>query len=47
MEQVDSVNHKFNKVEAEHKTEVTMTDAIMISEAARTNIAQIVEKEAV
>ena len=30
MGQVDSLNHKFTKVEAEDKIEVTMTDAIMI-----------------
>ena len=45
MEQVDSLNHKFTKVEAEDKTEVTMTDAIMISKAIRTDIGQIVETE--
>ena len=45
MEQVDNLNHKFTKVEAEDKIEVTMTDAIMISEAIRTDIGQIVETE--
>ena len=45
MEQVDSLNHKFTKVEAEGKTEVTRTDAIMISEATRTDIGQIVVTE--
>ena len=43
MEQVDSLNHKFTKVE--DKTKVTMMDAIMISKAIRTDIGQIVETE--
>ena len=43
MEQVDSLNHKFTKVEAEDKIEVTMTDAVMINEASRADIGQIVE----
>ena len=45
MEQVDNLNHKFTKVEAEGKIEVTVTDTIMISKAIRTNIDQIVETE--
>ena len=45
MEQVGNLNHKFTKVEAEDKTEVTMTNAIMISKATRTNIGQIVETD--
>ena len=45
MEQVDNLNHTFTKVEAEDKIEVTMTDAILISKATRTDIAQIVETE--
>ena len=45
MEQVDSLNHKFTKVEAEDKTEVIMTDTIVISEAIRTDIGQIVVTE--
>ena len=45
MEQVDNLNHKFTKVEAEDKIEVTMTDAIMISGAIRTDIGQTVETE--
>ena len=45
MEEIDSLNHKFTKVEAEDKTEVIMTDAIMISEAIRTDICQIMETE--
>ena len=45
MEQVDNLNHKFTKVEAEDKIEVTMTDVVMISEAIRTNIDQIMETE--
>ena len=45
MENVDSLNHKFIKVEAEDKTEVTMTDAIMISKATRTDTRQIVKTE--
>ena len=43
MEQVDNLSHKFTK--AEDKTEVTMTDAIMISKAIRTSIDKIVETE--
>ena len=31
MDQLDNLNHKFTKIEAEDKTEATMTDAIMIS----------------
>ena len=38
-------NHKFTKVEAEDKIEVTMTDAIMISKDTRRDIGQIVETE--
>ena len=45
MEQVDNLNHKFTRVEAEDKINVTMTDAIMISETIRTNIGQIVDTE--
>ena len=45
MEQVESLNYKFTKVEAEEKTEVTMTDAVMISEATRTDTGQIMETE--
>ena len=45
MEQVDSLNQKFTKVEAEDKTEVTIIDAIMISKAIRTDIDQAVETE--
>ena len=45
VEQVDSLNHKFTKIEAEDKKGVTMTDAIMISEAIRTDIGQIMETE--
>ena len=45
MEQVDNLNHKFTKVEAEDKIEVTMTDAVMISKVIRTNTDQIVETE--
>ena len=45
MEQVANLDCKFTKVEAENKTEVTMRDAVMISEAIRTNIGQIVETE--
>ena len=45
MEQVENLNHKFTKVEAEDKIEVTMTDTIMISKDTRTNIGQIVETE--
>ena len=45
MEQADSSNHKFMKVEVEDRTEVTMTDAVMISKAIRTDIGQIVEIE--
>ena len=45
MEQVDSSNHKFTKIEAEDKTEVAMTDTIMISEVIRTGIGQIVVTE--
>ena len=42
MEQVNSLNHKFTKVEAEDKAEVTMTDVVMITKAIRTDIGQIV-----
>ena len=45
MKQVDNLNHKFTKVEAEDKIEVTMTDTIMISEAPRRDIDQIAETE--
>ena len=45
MEQVDNLNHKFTKVEAEDKIEVPITDAIMISKAVKTDIGQIVETE--
>ena len=45
MEQVDSLNHKFTKIEAEDKTEVIMTDAIMISEAIQTDINKRVAAE--
>ena len=45
MEKVDNLNHKFTKIEAGDKIEVTMTDAVMTSEAIRTDIGQIVEKE--
>ena len=45
MEQVDSSNHKFNKVEAEDKTEVIITDTVIISKAIRTDIGQLVETE--
>ena len=45
MEQVDNLSHKFTKVEAEDKIEVTMTDAITISKAIKTDIGQIVETE--
>ena len=45
MEQVDNLNHKFTKVEAEDKIEVTMTDTVMISKAIRTNTGQIVDVE--
>ena len=41
----DSLNHKFTKVEVEDKTEVTMTDASMISKTIRTDTDQIVETE--
>ena len=39
MEQVDSSNHKFTKIEVEVRTEIT------ISEAIRTGIGQIVATE--
>ena len=39
---VDNLSHKFTKVEAEDKTAVTMTDAIMIIEAIRADTGQIV-----
>ena len=45
MEQVDNLSHKFTKVEAEEKIEVTMTDTIMINEATRKDINQIAETE--
>ena len=45
MEQVDILNHKFTKVEAEDKIEVIMTDAVMIGKAIRTDIGQIVVTE--
>ena len=38
-----NVNHKSTKVEVEDKTEVIMTEAIMINEVIRINIDQIVE----
>ena len=37
--------YRFTKVEAEDKIELTMTDAIMINEAIRTDIDEIVETE--
>ena len=43
MDQSDNLNHKATKVEVKDKTEVIMTDAVMISEAIRINIDQIVE----
>ena len=43
--QTDNLNHKFTKVEAEDKTEVTMTDTIMISKAIKTDMGQILETE--
>ena len=43
MGQVDNLNHKSIKVNVEDKIEVTMTDAVMISEVIRTNIDQIVK----
>ena len=45
MEQVDNLSHKFTKVEAEDRIEVTMTDVIMISKATRADIDQIAEIE--
>ena len=39
------LNHKFTRVEAEDKVEVTMTDAVRTSKAIRTDIDQIVETE--
>ena len=45
MEWVDSSNHKFTKIEVEDKTEVAITDAIMISKVTRTGIGQIVVTE--
>ena len=45
MEQVDNLNHIFTKAEAEDEIEVTLTDAVMISEATRTDIDQIEETE--
>ena len=45
MKQVDNLNHKSTKVEAEDKIEVTMTDAVMTSKAIRTDIDLIVKKE--
>ena len=45
MEQVDNLNHKSTKVEAEEKIEVTMTNTVMTSEATITDIDQIVETE--
>ena len=45
MEQVDNLSHRFTKVEVEFKTEVTMTDAIIISEAINTDTGQIAETE--
>ena len=45
MERVVNLNHKCTKVEAEDKIEITMTDAVMISEAIRTDIDQIAETE--
>ena len=43
MEQVDNLNYKFTKVEAEDKIEVTITDAVMTNEAIRTDTYQIGE----
>ena len=45
MEQIDNLNHKFTKVEAEDRIGATMTDAIMISRAIRTDVGQIMETE--
>ena len=45
MEHIDNLNHKFTKVEAEDRIEVTMTDAIMNSKAIKIDIGQIVETE--
>ena len=45
VEEGDSLNHRFIKVEVKDKAEVTMKYAIMISEAIRTDIGQIVETE--
>ena len=45
MEHVDNLSHKFTKVEAEDKIEITMTDGIMINKAIRTNIGQTVKTE--
>ena len=45
MELVDSSNHKFTKIEVEGKTEVAITNAIMISEVIRTGVGQIVVTE--
>ena len=45
MEQIDNLNHKFTKVDAEDRIEVTVTDAITISKAIKTDIGQRVETE--
>ena len=45
MEQVDNLNHKFTKVEAEDRIEVTITDAVIIRKAIKTGIGQIVKTE--
>ena len=45
VEQVENLSHKFTKAGAEDRIEVTMTDAIMMSEAIITDIDQIVETE--
>ena len=43
MDQVDSLNHRSTKAKVEDKIEVTMIDAIMISEVIRIDIGQMVE----
>ena len=43
VDQSDNLNKKFTKVEIEDKTEVIMTDTIMIREVIKINIYQIVE----
>ena len=45
MEQVDSSNHKFTKIEVEVKTGVAMTETITISKAIKTGIGQGVATE--